>query len=120
MASCRSSEGWVYFIGTRPGEPIKIGHTNWPQKRLNNIQGGNHRQLVILAAVMVSDAGGIEARLHDKFAAHRLHGEWFRWSRGVGQLVKAIKSPCPYTLRALKCVGHTLVEGEFRRPEVAA
>lgn len=119
MANCRSSEGWVYFIGTKPGEPVKIGHTNNLEKRLTAIQNGNHRELVLLAGVLVSRAGDIEGRLHTRFEAHHLRGEWFRWSRGIGRLLKAIRQPCPYALRSLRCIGHTKIGISYRQVEVA-
>lgn len=118
MANARNSEGWVYFIGTRPGEPVKIGHTVWPQKRLANIQSGNHKRLTILAALMSSNAGDIERRLHDKFADRRLYGEWFEWTRGIGRIVKSIKGRCPRTFAAMKCEGHTLIGERFYHPDL--
>lgn len=119
MADCRSSEGWVYFIGTKPGEPVKIGHTNNLEKRLIAIQNGNHRELVLHAGVLVRLAGTVEGILHDRFRPHHLRGEWFRWSRGIGQLIRAVQRGCPVTLRGLKCVGHTKIGISYRRVEVA-
>lgn len=119
MANSRTSEGWVYFIGSGVGEPVKIGHTTCLEKRLVSIQNGNHRQLDIHAALLVPIAGDLEYLLHQRFKAHHVRGEWFTWSRGIGRMIKDIRRPCPFALRALKCLGHTKIGGQYRRVEVA-
>jgi Meiotically up-regulated gene 113 len=63
-----------YFIGGETG-PIKIGFTDDLPRRLREIQSHSPVKLTVLASV----GGGIFAELeyHERFAAHRLHGEWF-------------------------------------------
>jgi len=64
----------VYFIAGDVGA-IKIGSTFDPVSRLNTLQCGSPIPLKILA---VTDGGTTQERAyHKRFAAHRLHGEWF-------------------------------------------
>lgn len=117
MANARHSEGWVYFIGTKPGSPVKIGHTVWPEKRLTNIQHGSPVRLEILAAALTPCAGIIEGLLHDRFASSRLNGEWFTWTRRVGGMVRGVQRRDAHTLGLLRCSGHTLVSGRYYHPD---
>lgn len=65
----------VYFVGGKEG-PIKIGWTQQPIKeRLKCIQNGSPVKLYVLATVNCTRIN--EKRYHKRFAAHRLHGEWF-------------------------------------------
>jgi hypothetical protein len=63
-----------YFIGGETG-PVKIGYTRNLQRRLRDMQ--LHSPLPLSA--LASTGGGCfaEAEYHERFAAHRLHGEWF-------------------------------------------
>lgn len=64
----------VYFIGGADG-PVKIGSSANPSARLKEVQTGSFRALSILAVRL----GGFaqERAYHHRFAADRLHGEWF-------------------------------------------
>jgi len=64
----------VYFVGGDVGG-VKIGTTRDIRKRLVDLQCGSPIPLRLLA----SCAGGnsVELAYHRRFAAHRLHGEWF-------------------------------------------
>lgn len=68
------AECGVYFIGGDAG-PIKIGSSNSPLERLATFQTGSPVVLRIHALAW----GGLqkEREYHERFAAHRLHGEWF-------------------------------------------
>jgi hypothetical protein len=66
---------YVYFIQAGDGGPIKIGIARSPERRLIELQVGNHAKLRILA--LTPGGWGEERALHDKFAALRLNGEWF-------------------------------------------
>lgn len=72
-AGLRKSK-FIYFIGGDTGA-IKIGMAYDLIKRLADLQCGSPIRLSILA----SGPGGRkdEAFYHQRFAAHRLHGEWF-------------------------------------------
>jgi len=64
----------VYFIRAESGQ-IKIGVSVDVVERLQDLQSASPSRLELLGTV----SGGLreEGRLHRKFAAHRLHGEWF-------------------------------------------
>lgn len=70
----RMASQTVYFIASESG-PIKIGIAVSPDKRLRGLQTGHHERLELLATC----EGGQERErdYHKRFAAHRLHGEWF-------------------------------------------
>lgn len=78
----------IYFI--RAGRTVKIGYTGGdPRKRLAALQTGNHRRLDLVLAIPGELAD--EARLHDRFAAHRVTGEWFTYARPVRALVRSLR-----------------------------
>jgi len=70
----RSKVPLVYFITSEAG-PIKIGLSECPQARVHHMQSHSPSKLT-LAAI---DEGGRERErhYHERFAMHRLHGEWF-------------------------------------------
>jgi hypothetical protein len=69
------SQGYVYFIQARNGGPIKIGWAKDPEQRLANMQVANAEPLVIRTAVKSKPQA--EKKLHERFAAKRVRGEWF-------------------------------------------
>lgn len=72
----QNPKSWVYFIRRGERGPIKIGWSKSPVGRLAQLQTGQEVKLVLLATA----PGGSqeEAALHDRFAATRMVGEWFR------------------------------------------
>ena len=65
----------IYFIQAGPDGPVKIGWTTNLKRRTNALQTGAH---VKLATIRTIDAPEwAEPWLHDQFAQHRAHGEWF-------------------------------------------
>lgn len=66
----------VYVIGPEGG-PFKIGCTNDLRTRLQGLQTGNHVKLVCHLAAASKDAMASERKLHSKFSAGRILGEWF-------------------------------------------
>lgn len=65
----------VYFIQAEDGGPIKIGYSDDPAKRLIELQTSHHSPLVIRSTI--SGPPSLERKLHTRFRAHRLSGEWF-------------------------------------------
>lgn len=64
----------VYFIGGELG-PVKIGMASNVKRRLRDLQMASPIELAILATVEGPPL--LEREYHKRFAAHRLHGEWF-------------------------------------------
>lgn len=72
--------GCLYFIQGRDGGPIKIGMTSALGARLASLQAASPLTLVVLAIIPSAPSGQTgyrEIDLHELFAGHRLHGEWF-------------------------------------------
>lgn len=67
----------IYFIQDSDTLHVKIGHTRGdPAARLKDLQTGNPSKLVLLGTMPGGQAE--EAGLHQRFAAARAAGEWFR------------------------------------------
>jgi hypothetical protein len=66
---------WVYFIQAGDSGPIKIGSGRRPQRRLRQLQIGNHEPLRLLGAYPGTALD--ETQLHEQFRHARLRGEWF-------------------------------------------
>jgi hypothetical protein len=76
----------VYFmrpIGKRG--PIKIGCSIRPAKRLRDVEIWSPDLLEIVATAPGDHAH--ERSLHGLFAEQRRHGEWFNWSKRLGDLI---------------------------------
>lgn len=72
-----AAKTWIYFMRSGENGPIKIGFTgNTPMARLSALQTGNPEPLNLIAAI--PGVREDETRLHERFAALRIKGEWFR------------------------------------------
>lgn len=89
-------EGWVYFACD--GERVKIGFSGAPHSRVQDIQSSCSLPLTVLA--VIKGTMDDEAKLHTKFSADRLHGEWFTLSpklrRHIDRLKKAEARRTPF------------------------
>lgn len=66
----------VYFIEAVGHDLIKIGYALDLQKRFTGLMTASPAPLTLLG---VLDGGPrLEMEIHEKLAAHRSHGEWFR------------------------------------------
>lgn len=65
----------VYFIQAGEAGPVKIGHSARPRLRLANMQIGNPDRLRIIR--LFEGGAPEELALHERFAEHRIVGEWF-------------------------------------------
>lgn len=81
---------FVYFVRAVSGGPVKIGKADNPAKRLEVLQACSPEKLEILAVCL----GGLaaEKHIHRRFAATRLHGEWFQWSEALASLLRRLPS----------------------------
>ncbi len=66
----------IYFIQPVGGGPVKIGSAKSVRERFWNIQTCSPVILRVLATIPDKNFR-YERELHDRFAASRLHGEWF-------------------------------------------
>ena len=68
--------GWVYFIQSSRGGPIKIGWTSASvEDRLRSLQTSAPDKLVVLATAAGSRLD--EKELHRELSSYRMRGEWF-------------------------------------------
>lgn len=76
---------FVYFVQQETGGPIKIGLTDNPSRRFNQLQRSSPNPLKMLGVCK----GGIaaERRLHRLFDEDRLHAEWFNPSTRLLNLI---------------------------------
>lgn len=64
----------IYFVGPQTG-PIKIGFATRLDFRMRDLRKANAYPLHVWA--QVEGPVKLEREYHKRFAAHRLHGEWF-------------------------------------------
>lgn len=70
----KASTPHTYLVGAEGSPLVKIGYTSGaPAKRLASLQTGQPMPLSLLWSIPVD----IESELHERFAAHRVRGEWF-------------------------------------------
>lgn len=75
-ATAREANRKVYFIQPLGGGLVKIGSSRNPEGRLQRMQTGSP---VLLRLVGLMPGGTpAELELHERFAEHRVRGEWFR------------------------------------------
>lgn len=65
----------IYFVQCQQTKLVKIGYAKDPWMRLSNMQVGCPTYLKMVA--LVRKPKTYEAELHERFATHRHHGEWF-------------------------------------------
>jgi hypothetical protein len=86
-------EGIVYFVSAAGDDaaPVKIGFccAN-PQKRLSELQIGNHRQLELLATHPATYSQ--ERAIHWRLSGDRVLGEWFARSPGTDAALTAAQN----------------------------
>jgi hypothetical protein len=82
--------GFVYFMQSEQGGPIKIGWARDPDHRCRELQVAHPYRLLVLARVAGSTK--LEAGLHALLDEHRLSGEWFEDAPAVRAVVAAAVS----------------------------
>ena len=71
--------GIIYFMLCRsPDQQVKIGHANHLARRLSTIQIGCPYAIDVLTYYWSENPEDEEQTLHERFAASRIRGEWFR------------------------------------------
>lgn len=82
---------YVYFIQAEHGGPVKIGHTKDLAHRLAELQSASPYPLVIRSAFLGSLQD--ETAMHQRFAAKRLHGEWFEPDEAMQACIDSLDPP---------------------------
>lgn len=80
-----NKEGHVYLLHAVGTNRYKIGMTQQGRmaKRFDELSGSQAAFPVeLITFIDVSDRYQVEAELHQKFKANRVHGEWFEFPRG--------------------------------------
>lgn len=65
----------VYLIEHELG-PVKIGRSNSPVRRLNDLDVGPY-QLRLIGILHSDDSAKLESELHIRFQNKKIRGEWF-------------------------------------------
>lgn len=84
-------ETFIYFIQAVDGGLIKIGRADDPRARLRELQIGSPLILRLCRSERAPQTW--ETRLHQAFAAYRMHGEWFRPHPLLAHVADAIPDP---------------------------
>lgn len=105
----------VYFIQTAgPDGPVKIGVATDIRTRLAALQTAHPWELKVLGYEHIDDESSRYAReqfLHQRFAADRMSGEWFRASQALLRLAMAHQLE-PATRADIEA-GQTMAEAAF-------
>lgn len=91
-----ASRKGLYFIQSAPF--IKIGVSGNVLQRFYGLALANPHDMVGLGWIRVADDGDLytlEAALHEKFAAHRGRGEWFREHDALLDFIREHAEPWP-------------------------
>lgn len=75
--------GFVYAIRVRGFDLVKIGYSTAPTRRFVQLEAGSGMVGGLDLILRVPGSRRLERRLHDRFAAQRLFGEWFQLSGPV-------------------------------------
>jgi hypothetical protein len=81
---------FVYFIVDWQRQVVKIGVSQSPQKRLAALQTSNPNPLEL--AAMIPGGYVPERQLHERYAAHRLNGEWFQLTQEIIDQIESFKA----------------------------
>lgn len=88
LLACGGDNGTVYFVGPDDRAACKIGFTTKGVRwRLRQLQAGNHVPLVVYRSI--SGGSNDERMLHFVMRGDRIHGEWFRFSERLSELLGA-------------------------------
>ena len=74
-------KGFIYLIQVGELDIVKIGYSNNPIKRLNDLQISHYETLSIIATKRGNREK--ELHLHKKFKDDHIRGEWFRFSDNI-------------------------------------
>jgi hypothetical protein len=85
----------VYFV--RMGDFVKIGYSATPKDRIASLQTGCPQPLEVLG-IWNAGTKTDEKAYHERFAAHRTHGEWFHAVPDILAEASALNEPAPLSV----------------------
>lgn len=87
----RNKHGYVYLLnGVHDPKLFKIGRTNNPDNRLRTFNVKLPFPVEYVCVIKTTDMYATERRLHGKFAAKRINGEWFELDAAEVGYIKAL------------------------------
>jgi hypothetical protein len=81
-----STRDLAYFV--RDGGAVKIGCSERPLVRFEELQKANPRRIELVALFAAGAAA--EAYFHGRFSVFRIHGEWYRIAGGLRRFLDAL------------------------------
>src|SRR5476651_2721072 len=90
----------VYFAKNETTGNIKIGYSLNPASRVANLQTSNCAK-VALIGVIYDGSIKTEKELHERFKAHRVHGEWYTSTAELEDLISNNR-PQPWTMASVE------------------
>lgn len=87
-----AQDGYVYLINMN-NEFYKIGYASDVTARFGSIQTSTPYKLELIHVIISQDAPRLEHILHQRYAAKRDRGEWFRLEEGDIIEIRSILSP---------------------------
>ena len=72
-------QSFIYVIGPKDGQYVKIGHSRHPEKRLKQLQTGHSEKLFLWHSepILLELAKAAEKTIHQQIGFKRRIGEWF-------------------------------------------
>lgn len=87
--------GYIYLIHAIGTSNYKIGKTSQnPQKRLADLQTGNHCKLRLLEQIEVDNMDMAESQMHAEYKRNRFEGEWFAFD-DIAPVIAHFKTGVP-------------------------
>lgn len=71
----------IYLIQQQNTNFYKIGVSNDPQRRVNDLQTGNQETLILVKSIPVNYNFKTENALHKRYASQNLQLEWFELTK---------------------------------------
>lgn len=95
--------GYVYFASPEDQDVMKIGFSKEPRARMAGVNTGSHQEITLdFCFATYREA---EKMIHRRFAADRLRGEWFKYTRALAEFIDDLDD--------VGIAGHLLGEGDY-------
>lgn len=87
-----SADAYIYFVRCDATKRIKIGYARDIPKRMRELQCGNSQPLTLLGAIEAHSKDD-ERKIHQRFAEHRIFGEWFTENHELLAFIEKMRLP---------------------------